>query len=189
MPAPLHVADPILTDRLDLRRPSAADLDDLHAVSSDPRLWLHYPAKRRVEPSETAEVIERWRREWEADGLSTWAVRVRGHDRVIGYGGCGKLGGGVVWNLGYRLAADQHGHGYATELAAEAMRMARLVDPDAPIVAYLLEHNTASARVATKLGMALVHRGPDAGNPDPAAIRLVYADRPLAPDELAAAMA
>jgi hypothetical protein len=29
----------------------------------------------------------------------------------------------------------------------------------------------------------LVWRGPDAGNPDPAAVRLVYADRPL-PGEL-----
>lgn len=45
--------------------------------------------------------------------------------------------------------------------------------PDLPVVAYLLEHNKASERVAQKLRMQLVHRGPDASNPDPAAIRLV----------------
>jgi hypothetical protein len=33
--------------------------------------------------------------------------------------------------------------------------------------------------------LSLVWRGPDAGNPDPAAVRLVYADRPLAENLLA----
>jgi RimJ/RimL family protein N-acetyltransferase len=49
-------------------------------------------------------------------------------------------------------------------------------------VAYLLENNRASAAVAEKLGLTLRHRGPDAGNPDPSAIRVVYADRPLPPE-------
>ncbi|MBY4236732.1 hypothetical protein HQO43_07155 [Rhodococcus fascians] len=46
-------------------------------------------------------------------------------------------------------------------------------------MAYLLEHNLSSARVAERAGLKLVSRGPDIGNPDPEAIRLVYADRPL----------
>jgi hypothetical protein len=37
----------------------------------------------------------------------------------------------------------------------------------------------ARARVAEKPGLALQHRGPDSGNPDPHAVRLVDADRPL----------
>jgi RimJ/RimL family protein N-acetyltransferase len=81
-----------------------------------------------------------------------------------------------------------HGHGYATELASEALRQAHGVDPALPVVASLLEHNTASERVAVKLGMELVHRAPDTGNPDPSAVRLVYADRPLSTDELSVAI-
>ncbi|WP_200936574.1 hypothetical protein [Rhodococcus sp. Leaf278] len=46
-------------------------------------------------------------------------------------------------------------------------------------MAYLLEHNVASARVAQRAGLELITRGPDVGNPDAAAVRLVYADRPL----------
>jgi RimJ/RimL family protein N-acetyltransferase len=49
--------------------------------------------------------------------------------------------------------------------------------PDRPVLAYLLEHNLASRRTAEKLGMGLVWRGPDAGNPDPDAVRLVFGDR------------
>ena len=47
------------------------------------------------------------------------------------------------------------------------------------MIAYLLEHNAESHGRAERAGLSLVWRGPDAGNPDPGAIRLVYADRPL----------
>jgi RimJ/RimL family protein N-acetyltransferase len=56
------------------------------------------------------------------------------------------------------------------------------------VIAYLVEHNRGSARVAEKLGLELVHRAPDVGNPDPAVMRLVYADRPLTSEQLAAAL-
>ncbi len=64
------------------------------------------------------------------------------------------------------------------------MNHAQRSRPEIPVVAYLLEHNTASARVAEKIGLTLAHRGIDTGNPDPDAIRLVYADRKLSCDEL-----
>jgi hypothetical protein len=48
-----------------------------------------------------------------------------------------------------------------------------------------LEHNLASRALAEKAGLDLVWRGPDAGNPDPGAIRLVYADRGVEPDAVA----
>lgn len=104
---------------------------------------------------------------------------------MIGYDGCAVLGG-EVWNLGYRLAADQQGHGHAVELARESIRRAHLVNSDWPVVAYLMEHNLASERVARRIGLTLAHRGKDVGNPDPTGVRLVYADRALTPQQLAA---
>ena len=56
------------------------------------------------------------------------------------------------------------------------------------MIAYLVEHNSASAHVAEKLGLELVHRAPDVGNPDPAVFRLVYADRPLTSAKFGAAL-
>ena len=93
-----------------------------------------------------------------------------------------------VWNLGYRLSGDHHGRGYGTELARAARAAAAEVAPERPVIAYLVEHNRASAAVAEKAGLTLVHRAPDAGNPDPSVMRLVYADRALTPAQLATAL-
>ena len=94
----------------------------------------------------------------------------------------------AFWNLGYRFAPEAQGRGFATELASAAVEAARERRPELPVVAYLLENNPASAAVARKVGLALRHRGPDAGNPDPSAVRLVFADRALSEAELAATM-
>ena len=46
-------------------------------------------------------------------------------------------------------------------------------------------HNAESRGRAERSGLTLLWRGPDAGNPDPDAARLVYADRPVDDDLLA----
>lgn len=61
--------------------------------------------------------------------------------------------------------------------------------PDLPVIAHLLEHNHASSRVAEICQLPLQHRPPAAGNPDPNAIRLIYADRALSSEQLDAALA
>ncbi|WP_426171807.1 GNAT family N-acetyltransferase [Microbacterium sp. DWRC1-3] len=179
------MTDDILTPRLRLSRPVEGDLDALFAISADPRVWTHYPSLRHQRPEDTLAGMARWEASWARAGLGSWVVRVRSTGEVIGNGGCTLLGD-AVWNLGYRLSADHHGNGYATELAFAAVEQARAVDPDRPVIAYLVEHNHASAKVAEKVGLELVHRAPDAGNPDPSVWRLVYADRPLDPAQLTA---
>ena len=106
---------------------------------------------------------------------------------VLGRGGCTIPTGRVWWNLYYRFATSAHGRGYASEMGARAIEAARDVQPDRPVLAYLLEHNLASRRTAERLGMRLAWRGADRPNPDPDAIRLVYVDREPT-DELVAAI-
>ena len=60
-----------------------------------------------------------------------------------------------------------------------AIEAARTVDPERPVVAVLLEHDERSRGLAERAGLELFWRGPDAGDPDPAAVRLVHADRVL----------
>jgi RimJ/RimL family protein N-acetyltransferase len=185
---PHHALSPdAQTERLDLYQPNSDDLHELFAICSDKRVWSHFPSLRHTDHAQTASMLDRWINNWDSDGLGTWVARATGEPSITGYGGCGMLHN-AVWNLGYRFAAHAHGRGYATELAQEALLHAERVAPDIPVVAYLLEHNKASERVAQKLGMQLVHRGPDAGNPDRAAIRLVYATQRLSANQLAAAM-
>lgn len=122
-------------------------------------MWTHLPSGRYTDPEQTTRSVENWIAGWQKDGLGTWVVREHGSDQVIGYGGLSDLGG-TAWNL---------------------------LAPERAIIAYLLEHNAASAAVARKIGLHLVERGPDAGNPDREAVRLVFADRELRDMELRAA--
>lgn len=132
-------------------------------------------------------MLDRWIAAWDRDGLGTWVVRNPVSQTIIGYGGCSTKQD-TFWNLGYRLAFDAQGQGFATELSLEAVKQANTSRPGLPVVAYLLEHNLASARVAEKVGLSLVHRGIDAGNPDPNAIRLAYSDRQLSAEETSKVM-
>lgn len=175
-----------VTARLDLRRPTLEDVPALFEILSDPRVWTHLPSGRHTDPERTARSVENWIAACRTDGIGTWVVRERGADPIIGYGGVSDLGG-IAWNLGYRFAATAQGHGFATELSRHALDRAREVAPERAVIAYLLEHNTASAAVARKVGLRLVDRGPDAGNTDPEAVRLVFANRDLDADELRAA--
>ncbi len=181
------MTDELLTDRLRLTRAVPSDLDAVFAIQSDPRVWTHYPSLQHTDPAQTVEMMERWERSWRDAGLGSWVARLRDTGEVVGNGGCTLLGG-EVWNIGYRIAPDHHGRGLATELARAGVERARAIAPERPVIAYLVEHNRASAHVAEKLGLELVHRAPDAGNPDPAVVRLVFADRPLTPEQLVATL-
>ncbi len=59
-----------------------------------------------------------------------------------------------------------------------AVAAAADIASDLPVVAYRLEHNTGSRRTAERAGLHLLWRGPDVGNPDPAAERLVIGGPP-----------
>lgn len=173
------------TERLQLDPPSPEDLADLHRLYSDARTWTHLPSGRFADLATTRGALERWLDDWCEQGLGAWVVREDGG--VVGHGGCA-VRQDAFWNLGYRFAPGVQGQGLATEVARAAVAAAREARPELPVVAYLLEHNRASAAVAEKVGLTLRHRGPDAGNPDPSAVRLVLADRELGEEELAATM-
>lgn len=174
-------------DDLLLDVPTPDDLESLHRIYSDPRVWTHFPSGCHADPASTAEMIQNWVDGWERDGLSHWLVSDAESGALLGHVGC-DVRRGAFWNLGYRLAPEAQGRGIATRVGKAAADRAVEVYPTLPVIAYLLEHNRASARVAEKLGLTLKYRAHDAGNPDPEAIRLIYADRDLRREELDAAL-
>ena len=175
------------TARLWLDLPTEADVDDLHAIHSDPESWRHFPVGRHTSRTESEEMVTQAEEQFVRNGLGYWSIRDRPDGPVVGRGGCTILTGRMWWNLYYRFATAVHGRGYATEMGLRAIEAARDVEPDRPVLAYLLEHNAASRRTAERLGMQLAWRGPDRPNPDHDAIRLVYVDREPT-DELVAAI-
>ena len=175
----------VVTARLNLAEVTEADLDDVYALSADPRVWEHLPSGRHRDRDATIKQIAGFRTSWDQLGLGHWTARLRQTGEFIGVGGCG-LRRGAAWNVYYRIRPEAQGHGYASEVVEAAQMAARDVRPDLPICAFLLEHNVASRRTAERAGLQLAWRGPDAGNPNPGAVRLVYADRPLAGEQIEA---
>jgi RimJ/RimL family protein N-acetyltransferase len=177
----------LLTARLRLDAVVPDDLDEHVALMSDADVWKHLPSGRHTSPEQTMAGIEHSVRHWATDGLGYWTARLRedlpeaglGAGAMAGTGGCAVRVGTSWWNLYYRLTPPAWGLGLAAELVTAAIDAAHAVAPERPVIAYLLEHNFESRRRAERAGLSLVWRGPDAGNPDPAAVRLVYADRPL----------
>lgn len=177
----------LLTARLALDAVVESDLDAHVALMSDPGVWAHLPSGRHTSPEKTMGGIRHSLDHWERTGLGYWTARLRedlpGTDLragdVIGTGGCAVRVGTAWWNLYYRFTPAAWGRGLAAELVTAALDAAHAVAPERPVVAYLLEHNLRSRGRAERAGLQLVWQGPDAGNPDPGTVRLVYADRTL----------
>ncbi len=166
----------VRTDRLWLDRPVQGDLADLHRIHADPNSWAHFPQGRHADLARTQRTLDKSEVEWN-HGLGYWCVRESSGGPVIGMAGCGVVWGEPWWNLYYRFDSSFRGLGYAAEAAGAALEAAHDVAPDRPVLAYLLEINVASRRTAERAGLTLVWSGPDVGNDDPEAVRLVYLDR------------
>ncbi len=169
--------EPHRTDRLVLDQPMPSDLDAWHTLHADPRVWDLFPSGRHTTIEQAADALDTALADWAATGLGYWTIRTAEAGSVIGCGGCRLVLDDERWNLYYRFTPESQGNGYATELARAAVAAANAARPEWPVVAYMLEHNIASWRVAERIGLHHLWTGPDAGNPDPAAVRLVYADR------------
>lgn len=172
------------TDRLVLTVPQPGDLAELHQLYADPQVWRDDPVSRHTTRAQTETMIDRWSAAWLRDGLGMWVARgsePATQGQLVGIGGC-FVRFGVAWNLGFRLSPAFWGKGYAQEIIRVAIGAAREVRADLPLTAYLVEGNTRSRRTTERAGLRLVWRGPDAGNPDPHAVRLLYADQDLSPE-------
>ena len=181
----------VRTDRLQLDAYREDDVEAYFAIMSDPGVWRHLPSGVHTTPAQTARSVQAALGHWAADGLGYWLARLRPDlppgaapaglvpGALIGSGGVARREGTTWWNLCYRLTPAAWGHGLAAEIVAAALGAARAVAPDRPVIAYPLEHNAGSRGRAERSGLTLVWRGPDAGNADPTAVRLVYADRPV----------
>lgn len=153
----------IRTDHLVLAPLTPADIDELFAVQSDARTWRHLPTGRPTSRTATEHVVQTAIGSRVRFGLGAWSVRL-GADApgaglaagaFLGSGGVTMSAGGT-WNLGYRLAPECWGRGYATELARAAVDAAARTRPDTAVTGRVLSNNPASAAVLRKAGLSMV---------------------------------
>jgi len=188
---PGDVAGPLhdgRTARLSLRRPCAADADELFLLYSDPRVWRDDPLLRHTSVAQTEARVQRWTAGWQRNGLGPWVLRTRAGTaagRLVGVGGC-SLPTATAWNLAFSLRPEAWGQGYAQEVAAAGRRCARGLRPLLPVTAVVAAGNARSQRAVERAGLTLAWRGPDRQDPDPAAELLLYADRHLSQEQVRA---
>jgi RimJ/RimL family protein N-acetyltransferase len=150
-----HAAEELTTERLTMRRPAAADLGAIFAITADPRTTAHNPSDAIGTRRDARELYSRWNEQWDQYGFGYWVLRRHGSDLILGF--CGlkvmPFRGGWVLNLFYRLAPSAWGHGIAGEAAAAAVAWAAANVPQWTVIARVRPRNTASQRVALKAGL------------------------------------
>lgn len=150
----MRVPLPIESERLTIRefRPEA-DAEPMLTVYGDPEVMRFVPGGHFRGIGIVEARLKTYARESSRRGFSSWAVVKRESGRVIGDAGFGIFQPTGEIELGFTLARDCWGHGYATE-AASACLAAGLSHLDAPrIIAVVDEENVASQRVAERIGM------------------------------------
>jgi RimJ/RimL family protein N-acetyltransferase len=154
---PLVLGDPLPTERLVLRRYRADDLQALFALRAAPGVARYVPFEvpedaLALEPA-LHRRIQAHRIETDGDGI-VLAVEARGGPGVVGDVNLtltsAQHGSGEV---GWVMHPSVHGLGYATEAAAVLLDLAFRTIGMHRVVARIDARNTASARVAEKLGM------------------------------------
>ncbi len=140
------------TERLLLRRWTGSDREPFAALNADPRVMEHFPAL--LTPQESAAMIARIEEHFERHGFGLWAVEIPGAAPCVGlsvprfearFTPC--------IEIGWRLAADYWGRGYATEAARAALAFGFETLGLAEILSFTATENARSRRVMERLGM------------------------------------
>jgi RimJ/RimL family protein N-acetyltransferase len=144
---------PLQTERLVVREFTTADLDDLFAIFSDPKVMLWEPALTR---EQVREQIEKSISQYRDDGVAEYAVVLRASKALIGL--CGPayrvIAGERLPELGWDFRSDKWGHGYATEAARGVLVHAK--DLGLPrLYSLIAPGNVRSQGVARRLGMSV----------------------------------
>lgn len=146
----------LTTPRLLLRRWQPADRPPFAAMNADPRVMEHFPAPLSSAESDAA--AERIAAHFEQHGYGLWAVEIKGRAPFAGFIGLAiprfESRFTPCVEIGWRLAAEFWGQGYATEGARAALAFGFESLQLAEILSFTVPENLRSRRVMEKLGMA-----------------------------------
>ena len=146
----------LTTARLLLRPFDRRDFDAFAALNADPRVREFYPSV--LDRAESDTWAEFYLDHWARHGFGRWTVEVPDVVPFAGIVGLAHVPFTAPFTpaveIGWRLAYDHWGHGYATEAANAVCEFAFQVAGLAEIVAFTVPSNTRSRQVMTRLGMA-----------------------------------
>ncbi|GAA2887306.1 GNAT family N-acetyltransferase [Streptosporangium fragile] len=147
--------EPILTDRLVMRRWREADREPFAAMNADPEVMEYFPAP--LTRAESDALVDQLESEFERYGYGRWALEVRATGEFAGFTG-------LAWKtfearftpaleVGWRLPRSAWGHGYATEAARAALEYGFGPAGQEEIISMTAVGNLRSRAVMERLGM------------------------------------
>ncbi|MFC0225156.1 GNAT family N-acetyltransferase [Serratia aquatilis] len=143
------------TPRLLMRSWQDSDLPAFAAINADPNVMKYFPAPLSRAESDT--MAERIRALMQQQGWGFWAVEVKGGSPFIGFVGLASAGDDLPCSpcveIGWRLAAEHWGQGYASEAANCALELAFNTLQLTEVVSFTAENNHPSRRVMARIGM------------------------------------
>ena len=145
----------IRTPRLHLRRWRDEDLPAFAAMNADPRVMEFFAAP--LDRAESDALAARIRGHFDRRGFGLWAVEVTGVADFIGFVGLCVPGFEAHFTpcveVGWRLARDHWGRGYATEAARAALDFGFRHLALTEIVSFTVPANRRSRAVMERIGM------------------------------------
>ena len=142
------------TDRLILRSWKPEDLPLFATLNKDERVMRYFPSILTDEQTES--FYNRIQSEFERNGWGLYAVELKSTGKFIGYVGLHEIGFDADFTpgieIGWRLAADYHNQGLATEAAKAVLKLAK-EKGFSKLFSFTAKQNAPSERVMQKIGM------------------------------------
>jgi len=150
----------IRTARLLLREWRENDKVPYGLLNADTDVMEHFPSV--LTPLQSDEMVDRMAAGWELRGFGLWAVERSDTGQFIGFVGLSAPGFEVAGvtpcvEVGWRLAKQHWGHGFAPEAATAALNFGfeHVELPCDEIVSFTTAKNLKSQRVMQKIGLRL----------------------------------
>jgi RimJ/RimL family protein N-acetyltransferase len=151
----MNTSQELRTDRLLLRRWLPADRAPFAALNADPRVIEFLPGP--LSPEQSDALIARIEAHFDEHGFGLWAVEICETAMLAGFVGLAvprfEAHFTPCVEIGWRLAAEHWGHGYATEAARAALNFGFEVAGLEEIVSFTATGNLRSRRVMERIGM------------------------------------
>lgn len=153
--APESMAPRLTTERLILRMFRGEDFEDYARLMADPEVTRFLGNRKPLDRLEAWRAMAAIIGHWSLRGYGTWALEEKAGGRFVGRVGFFDPEGWPGFELGWVLAREHWGKGYATESARRALAFAFTELGREHVISLIERENTASQRVAERLGERL----------------------------------
>ncbi len=152
---PLHQLE---TERLRLRQWDESSVEPLLAMHANPLVARYLDSQGRVyDRAKAEERVAGWIAEQATHGVGKYWIARKADGAFVGRAGFSPYGGEL--EIGYSLAPEHWGQGYASEIASGLRDWFFGTRPEDQFIGFAHVENAASLRVLEKIGMRRTYAG------------------------------